>query len=438
MITIFRTMASVIAVATLLSASVPLMAVPKEEQNDHQRIVLGSGCFWGAEKGYEALPGVVSAVSGYADGRGVRPTYREITKLKHKYNPNNHAEVVEVIYDPSVISSQALLQHFFEHHDPTQKNRQGNDVGTQYRSTILTTTDSQQQAAKSLKNEYQGLLSAAGYGDIQTAIKPLKKFFVAEQYHQDYIAKNPNGYCPDHSTGVVFNSPVPESDDGIAKSTMDNTELLQGKHIVVIDNRNYCPYCEKFKKEVANDYQGSIAMHFRYNDQLDGLTVTTDTSATPTLLFMQDGKEVHGVRGALSPKDFYKVLGYFKLGDSEAFNVAFEEGTDSRFCKQYELFNNTGDGVFIDRVSGAALFDTNDRFNSGTGWLSFTQPIKNSVYEKQDNRYGMKRVEIRSAVSDIHLGHVFDDGPRGKRRYCINATVLEFLPREEYLASYLN
>ena len=106
-----------------------------------EKIVLGSGCFWGAEKGYESLPGVIDAVSGYADGKGVKASYREITKLKNKFNDNNHAEVVEVTYNKNLISTEALLMHFFESHDPTQVNRQGNDVGTQYRSTILYSTD---------------------------------------------------------------------------------------------------------------------------------------------------------------------------------------------------------------------------------------------------------------------------------------------------------
>ena len=125
-------------------------------------------------------------------------------------------------------------------------------------------------------------------------------------------------------------------------------------------------------------------------------------------------------------------MGYFQLGDSEAYRVAFEKGTDARFCKEYEIFKNTPDGVFVDKLSGAALFDTRDRFNSSTGWLSFTRPIKDSVYSKPDNSYGMRRTEIRSVTSDIHLGHVFSDGPNGMPRYCINATVLEFRARVDH------
>lgn len=390
-----------------------------------ETIVLGLGCFWGAEKKFAALPGVIDVASGYADGRGLKPSYQEIIKRKHKFNENNFAEVVQVTYNPDQIQLEKLYKTFFELHDPTQGYRQGNDIGTQYRSTILTQTAKESELANEIKGQYQKLLNAAGYGTITTKIKSLDKFHPAEEYHQDYLVKNPNGYCPDHSTGVVFK-------DTKKKPTrvVDNTQVLQGQHIVVIDSE-FCPYCDKFKADVANDYRGTIPMHFRKASELQGLQVTSPTWATPTLLFMENGVEKFAIQGYVNHKDFYKALGYFKLGDSEAFNVAFNEGTDGRFCKQYEIFKNTPDGVFIDKLSGAPLFDTKDRFNSGTGWLSFTKPVADSVYYKQDNRYGMRRTEVRAKGSDIHLGHVFNDGPNGKPRYCINATVLEFKARVE-------
>lgn len=396
----------------------------KKRATEHiEKIVLGSGCFWGAEKRYQQIDGVINAVSGYADGQGVSPTYRAITKRSNKHNPNNHAEVVEVTYNSNRVSAKTLLMHFFEHHDPTQLNRQGNDIGTQYRSIILTTTEQQLKTAEELKTQFQPLLTQQGFGEIATIIKPLDTFYKAENYHQDYLAKNPNGYCPDLRTGVTFTQAKTVADK------TDNTPLFQGKHIVVIESQGYCPYCEKFKKDVLNDYQGSIPVTTRLASQLDGLTISTPTWATPTILFIEDGKEVFGRQGYLNPEEFYLMLGQFKLGQSEAFNVAFDEGTDGRFCKEYEIFKNTPDGVFIDKLSGAPLFDTRHRFNSGTGWLSFTRALPDSVIEKADNRYGMRRTEIRSKTSGIHLGHVFDDGPNGQRRFCINATVLEFIPR---------
>jgi len=404
---------------------IPVHASSVDDATSHsEKIILGSGCFWGAEKGYEAMPGVIDAVSGYADGNGVRPTYREITKLKNKFNVNNHAEVVEVTYNTNLISTEELLMHYFESHDPTQINKQGNDVGTQYRSIILYSTDQQKQAVDQVLGSYQGLLTAAGYGEIATLVKPIQKFYKAEKYHQDYIAKNPNGYCPDHSTGVRF----ARSDKSPAQ---DNSKIAQGKSIVVIEPEGYCPYCEKFKAKVTNNYLGSVPLVYRLASQLDGLTIDSPTWATPTILFLEEGKEVFGHQGYMSPKDFYQALGYFKLGDSEAYKVAFQEGTDARFCKEYEIFKNTPDGVFVDKLSGAPLFDTRDRFNSSTGWLSFTKPVEGSVFTRPDNSYGMRRTEIRSTTSNIHLGHVFPDGPNGMPRYCINATVLEFVKRTD-------
>ena len=412
----FFILISLLSVSQIISAS--------ENHTSHlDKIVLGSGCFWGAEKGYEALQGVEDAVSGYADGYGIKPTYREIIKIQNRFKDNNFAEVVEVTFNKEVITLRSLLEHFYESHDPTQLNKQGNDIGTQYRSTILYTNPAQKELIEEVTDEFQQLLYENGYGEIQTLIKPLNDFYKAEEYHQDYIKKNPNGYCPDHSTGVVFNTIKKKKD-------IDNSLLLEGKFILVIDSQDYCPYCEKFKQDVANDYKGSIPLVYRTAIELDGLEIKTPTWATPTIIFLEDGSEKFSYQGYMNSELFYKGLGKFKLGNTEAYDVAFNQGTDARFCKEYEIFKDTPDGIFVDKLSGAPLFDTRDRFVSRSGWLSFTAPIPNSTYELPDNSYGMRRTEVKSLTSNIHLGHVFDDGPNGMPRYCINATVLEFIPRE--------
>lgn len=412
-----------LAISHSLAENEPIKDMPATQHIDS--IVLGAGCFWGAEKRYQAIPGVINAISGYSGGKNIKPSYKEIIKSKHRFNEDNHAEVVKVIFNTSIVSLDRILQVYFEGHDPTQLNRQGNDIGTQYRSTILTNSEEQAKTANTLANNYQLLLASAGFGTIVTKIEPIEEFFPAEEYHQDYLVKNPNGYCPDHATGVKFESDMADN------KLVNNDALMLGKHILIIESEHYCPYCEKFKKDVVNDYKGTIPMVFRLASQLQGLTIKTPTWATPTIIFIEDSVEVFGQQGYMTPNRFYRQLGAFKLGKSEAFNVAFNEGTDARYCKEYEIFKNTPDGIFIDKLSGAALFDTKDRFNSKSGWLSFTKAVDGATYEIADHSFGMDRVEIRSKTSDIHLGHVFPDGPNGQPRFCINATVLEFKAREK-------
>jgi peptide-methionine (S)-S-oxide reductase len=159
--------------------------------------IFGMGCFWGAEKDFWTTPGVYSTAVGYAGGFTPNADYREVCSGK-----TGHAEVVLVAYDPSKVSYEELLRVFWEHHDPTQTNRQGNDVGTQYRSVIYIQGDDQRAAAEASRTMYQERLKAARFGEITTEIADAGPFYYAEDYHQQYLAKNPNGYCPDNSTGV--------------------------------------------------------------------------------------------------------------------------------------------------------------------------------------------------------------------------------------------
>ncbi len=161
--------------------------------------VVGLGCFWGEEKTFWELPGVWSTSVGYAGGSTPNPTYEEVCTGR-----TGHAEVVQVVFDPATFSYDDLLRVFWENHDPTQGMRQGNDHGTQYRSVIFTTTDEQQAAAEASRDVYQKAMTARGYGEITTAILPLDTYYYAEDYHQQYLVKNPNGYCPLHATGVKY------------------------------------------------------------------------------------------------------------------------------------------------------------------------------------------------------------------------------------------
>jgi peptide-methionine (S)-S-oxide reductase len=165
--------------------------------NGTRTAIFGLGCFWGAERDFWQLPGVVTTAVGYAGGSTPNPTYEEACTGR-----TGHAEVVLVAYDPSRITYEELLKTFWESHDPTQGMRQGNDAGTQYRSLILTTDDEQRAAAEASRDAFQANLTTAGFGTITTEIAPAGPFYYAEDYHQHYLEKNPRGYCPDHSTGV--------------------------------------------------------------------------------------------------------------------------------------------------------------------------------------------------------------------------------------------
>ena len=156
------------------------------------------GCFWGAEKKMWQVPGVISTMVGYAAGTTPDPTYKQVCT-----GQTGHAEVVRVVFDPAKVTFEQLLKVFWENHDPTQGMRQGNDVGTQYRSGVYPSDDAQLAATKASRDAYQKVLTAAGYGPITTEILPAGEFYYAEDYHQQYLAKNPDGYCGIGGTGVA-------------------------------------------------------------------------------------------------------------------------------------------------------------------------------------------------------------------------------------------
>jgi peptide-methionine (S)-S-oxide reductase len=161
-------------------------------------ITFALGCFWGAEKDFWSIPGVVNTAVGYTGGGTPNPTYQEVCSGR-----TGQAEAVRVAYDPARVSLQDLLRTFWEAHDPTEGMRQGNDVGTQYRSAIYVADAAELAVAEASRDMYQARLTEAGYGPITTEITLAGPFFFAEGYHQQYLDKNPNGYCPDHGTGVA-------------------------------------------------------------------------------------------------------------------------------------------------------------------------------------------------------------------------------------------
>lgn len=190
----------------LKGRATPLAVPQRHHVNGHpmkspfpgmEQAIFGLGCFWGAERKFWQTKGVYSTAVGYAGGRTPNPTYEEVCSGR-----TGHTEAVLVVYDPAVLGFDALLKVFWEAHDPTQGMRQGNDVGTQYRSAIYTTTPEQLQAAKAARNAYQQALDGQGFGKITTEIREAPGFHYAEGYHQQYLAKNPGGYCGLGGTGV--------------------------------------------------------------------------------------------------------------------------------------------------------------------------------------------------------------------------------------------
>ena len=177
----------------------PLVTPASEIPEGYEVAVFGLGCFWGAEEAYWQVPGVWSTSVGYAGGHTPHPSYEQVCS-----GQTGHTEAVRVVYDPKQVSYADLVKVFFTIHDPTQGMRQGNDIGTQYRSAIYTTTPEQAEIAEKLRAAYEPVLTQRGYGPITTEVKPAPTYYYAEDYHQQYLAKNPNGYRCHSATGIPF------------------------------------------------------------------------------------------------------------------------------------------------------------------------------------------------------------------------------------------
>lgn len=291
-------------------------------KNKTKKIYLAGGCFWGIEAYFSKIPGVIKTTAGYANGNGNNPTYETMAHDKF-------VETVEIEYNPNVISLTDILNHFFDIIDPTTLNRQGADIGTQYRSGIYYIDEEDMNLIlKVIEREIE-----KSSEPIVVEVQNLENFYPAEEYHQKYLEKNPNGYC----------------------------------HINLSKIKNYNkPSNEELKKQL-NEIQ---------------------------------------------------------------YNVTQKNATERPFTSEYE--KNFQDGIYVDITTGEPLFSSKDKFDAGCGWPSFTKPIKKKfVKEKEDNSFGMQRKEVRSCLGDSHLGHVFNDGPKGNLRYCINGAALRFIPVEE-------
>ena len=320
-----------------------------QKQDGMDVIYLAGGCFWGLEKLMQSIPGVVDVVSGYANGSAdVVPTYNRVIRGNTGYR-----ETVRVEYDPSAVSLDALLFAYFHVIDPTIENAQGNDRGTQYQTGVYY-NDAASQATVVRIAAIERMRSSK----FVVEIEPLERFYDAEEYHQDYLDKNPLGYCH------------------ISPNEMQSASEM------IVDPGDYLRPTDAQIREMLTDLQ---------------------------------------------------------------FDVTQNEGTERAFANEY--WDNHADGLYVDVVTGEPLFSSADKFDSGTGWPSFTQPIdENTIRLIVDRSFLMKRTEVRSRAGNSHLGHVFYNDPTSPNgvRYCINSAALRFIPLEEmeaedygYLVSYV-
>lgn len=325
-----------------------------------QTAVFAGGCFWGIEAVFEHLKGVKSAVSGYSGGTLRNPSYEDVTT-----GQTGHAEAVEVTYDPQVISYGTLLKVFFSvAHDPTQLNYQGPDHGTQYRTALFVRNAAQRSTAEAY---IQALTAAQIWKDpIVTEVTDLSAFWPAEEYHQDFIVKNP-----------------------------------RQPYIVRFDLPKLRDLEQTWPELVADAQVSARTWH--------GLTVYSPDDKINYPIVKTDAEWKAQLKGL-------------------AYEVLRHEGTERAFSGA--LNDEKRKGTYYSAATGQALFRSEDKFDSGTGWPSFTRPIDPSaVILRIDSSYGMERVEVEDSSSGSHLGHVFDDGPAPTGlRYCINAVSLTFVP----------
>lgn len=410
------------------SPAMPIQETPAVNAANLQDIYFGMGCFWGAEKRLRAVPGVAEVEVGYAGGDAPKVDYEGVLREERliragRSQARNHAEVVRVRYDPKRLDLMTLLAAFWENHDPTQVGGQGNDIGSNYRSAIYFTSEAQKTLAEQSRAIYQANLTKAGYGAITTEILPVRHYNRAEESHQDYLIKNPDGYCGLGGTGVKFGLGA----EVAATPPLDGSALRADRQLVVYEAED-CPYCEKFEADVLSSWKADVPFaKTRSQKAPTGWTLAGPLLGTPTIVLFQQGKEVSRFTGyAGDARKFWQWLG-FHLLTPEQQRIAFENGTELPGTGAH--LNEARPGTYFDPITGAALFRSDAKFDSACGWPSFFEPMPGALQFLQDDSHGMHRIEVRSASSGIHLGHVFDDGPppTGKR-YCINGNVLKFVP----------
>jgi peptide methionine sulfoxide reductase msrA/msrB len=292
-----------------------------EVGSDTPYIVLGMGCFWGSEKRMQALNGVLDVEAGYAGGEIANPNYETLhdteAAIQEGKTVKNHAEVVKVYFDPKLTSLEHVLIQFWESHNPTQGNRQGNDVGSNYRSAVFYRNDEERKLAEKTRDIYQGNLKAAGITDvITTEIAPLVNYTSAEDYHQDYLEKNPLGYCGLGGIGVAYADPAlgdqhhstPLATKQAEVENWDQVKLNSKEQLIAFEAVD-CGYCRKFDKDVLAAWKHPIPIHpTNSTTPPKGWKLNQSLFATPTIVLFRNQQEAARYTGYQGADKFLQWL----------------------------------------------------------------------------------------------------------------------------------